>query len=118
MASTLIDFFVTILLAEGLGMWYVYSTLIGAFSGATFNCAFNYKWVFFKEGLRKKKVVVRYYLVWVGSIAINTLGTYLLTEIMRHHFVYSKIITSVFVAIFWNFILQKKYVYKSNNTPK
>jgi putative flippase GtrA len=110
--ATIVDFGISLLLAEGLGIWYVWSSLLGALTGGLTNCGMNYRWVFDTEGLKKKNVVVKYFIVWTGSITLNTLGTYALTELSRQHFIFAKAAIAVCVAIFWNYQLQRNFVYK------
>ena len=111
-AATIIDFAVSLFMAEVVGIWYLYSTFIGALSGGVFNCVVNYRWVFNAIGLKKKYVALKYFMVWTGSILLNTSGTYLLTELSKTHFVYSKIIVAVLVALLWNYLMQKNFVYR------
>ena len=110
--ATIIDFAVSLFMAEVVGIWYLYSTFIGALSGGVFNCVVNYRWVFNAIGLKKKYVALKYFMVWTGSILLNTSGTYLLTEWSKTHFVYSKIIVAVLVALLWNYLMQKNFVYR------
>ena len=114
--ATLIDFSLSLLLAEGLGLWYVTASFLGALSGGISNCAMNYRWVFHSKGLKKGSVAMKYMMVWTGSIMLNTLGTYLLTELSSQYFIFSKMVVAVCVAIFWNYQLQRLYVYKSKKT--
>ena len=111
-AATIVDFAVSLFMAEVAGIWYLYSTFIGALSGGVFNCVVNYRWVFNAIGLKKKYVALKYFMVWTGSILLNTGGTYLLTELSKTHFVYSKIIVAVLVGILWNYLMQKNFVYR------
>lgn len=115
--ASAVDFSITILLAEVCGLWYAYATFIGAVSGGVTNCAINYKWVFHAFGMKKKYVAVRYMVVWCGSILLNTLGTYCLTELSRQNFIISKVVVAVLVAVFWNYELQCHFVFpvKHNN---
>ena len=94
-------------------VWYGYATLIGAFTGGLVNCGINYRWVFHAFGLKKKYVALRYVFVWVGSIALNTFGTWRLTELAGINYVISKTIVAVLVAVLWNYQLQSKFVFKS-----
>ena len=113
--ATLIDFSVSLFLYEVCGMWYVAATFLGAVSGGAANCAANYRWVFGSDGQKKRYVALKYLLVWAGSIALNTLGTYVLTEISKHHFILSKAIVSVAVALLWNYQLQRLFVYRNKH---
>ena len=112
LVATAVDFAVSAALARGLGVYYVHATWIGAVTGGVLNCIMNYRWVFHAEGCNKALVAVKYLLVWVGSILLNTGGTWLLTELVFEDFLVNKFITAILVAVFWNFQLQRNFVYK------
>lgn len=109
--ASCVDFGITLLLANVLGMWYAYATLLGAFSGGLVNCGINYRWVFHAIGLKKKYVALRYVFVWIGSIAFNTLGTWQLTELTGMNYIISKTIVAVLVAVLWNYQMQRTFVF-------
>jgi putative flippase GtrA len=113
--ATLTDFAVSLLLAEVFGLWYVWSSFLGALTGGLVNCSMNYRWVFHAEGLKKKDVAAKYIMVWTGSILLNTLGTYSLTELSQQHFLFAKAFVAVCVAVFWNYYLQRNFVYKETH---
>ena len=70
----------------------------------------NYRWVFNAEELKKGSVAWKYMIVWTGSIVLNTLGTYALTEMSSQYFMFAKVVVAVIVAIFWNYQLQRLFV--------
>lgn len=111
-AASVVDFCVSLLLTELFGLWYLYSTIVGAVCGGITNCVMNYRWVFHAEGMQKKQVARKYLLVWVGSILLNTAGTYILTECSGQYFAYAKIIVAVLVAFLWNYQMQRFFVYQ------
>ena len=41
--------------------------------------------------------------------------TYILTELSDQYFMFSKIIVSVIVAVFWNYQMQYRFVFNSKN---
>lgn len=118
--STAIDFAVTAGLVKFVGLWYVIANIIGAVSGGGFNCIVNYNWAFKGTSQRKRTIFYRYLMVWFGSIFLNTAGTTLVANIMSHDgtpkelgtVIEAKTIVAILVAIFWNFLMQKKFVYK------
>lgn len=116
--ATLADFSLSLLLASAVGMHYLTASFIGALTGGIVNCCMNYRWVFHASDVKKKNVAVKYMLVWCGSIALNTLGTYLLTELSGQYFIYAKAVVAVLVAIFWNYQLQRSFVYKNVHIKK
>lgn len=96
-------------------MWYVWASLLGALTGGMVNCSMNYRWVFNTEGLKKQSVVGKYFIVWTGSIALNTLGTFGLTELSGQYFLIAKALVSACVAVFWNYQLQRMFVYRETH---
>lgn len=124
--ASLCDFVVTILLATICGMFYLYATFIGSVVGGIVNCVINYRWVFHAGGCKKKYIAGKYLLVWVGSIVLNTWGTFALTEWltsqswMQHLpmfcldnvFLIIKGVVALLVGFFWNYQLQRTFVYR------
>lgn len=113
--ASAIDFGTTIILAHVFGLWYGYSTFIGALNGGIANCLINYRWVFHAFEMKKRNIAIRYLVVWGGSILLNTYGTYILTELSDQYFMFSKIIVSVIVAVFWNYQMQYRFVFNPKN---
>lgn len=123
--ATVVDFVLTVLLASVAGIYYVVATSVGAVAGGVTNCMMNYRWVFPGSNRSKWQIAARYFLVWSTSIALNVLGTYLLTENLRgrswvlslmgmhtdYLYVLSKVLVAVLVALLWNYQMQRHYVY-------
>ena len=120
--STCIDWTVTFILTDWLNVWYVISTITGATSGGITNFLLNRHWTFYSGTDHKKYNTgndseikgqfVRYIVVWSGSILLNTLGTIFFTEITHLNYLLSKAITAIIVAFSFNFLMQKKYVFR------
>lgn len=125
--ASLTDFLVTIILAKIFGMYYVYATFTGSVCGGIVNCIVNYKWTFHSKECKKRNVFGKYLLVWMGSILLNTWGTYFMTETVTKNiwvretlkyytddlFVFSKIVVSLLVGFLWNYNLQRIFVYRN-----
>lgn len=119
--STIVDFAMTTILVELVGCWYVIATALGALSGGSINCVINYNWAFKGTEQKKRVIFYRYLMVWLGSIFFNTAGTTLMANIISHDgtpkgfniVMIAKIITAIAVAFFWNYPMQKKFVYKN-----
>jgi len=110
--STCIDYLTVIGLTEVVGIWYVYSNVIGASLGAITNFFLGRKWTFQAEKESLSKQAGRYALVSAGSLGLNTFGLYALTEWTNLHYVLSKIIIGIIVAVGFNYVLQKHFVFK------
>jgi putative flippase GtrA len=121
------DFFITILLANLWNIYYVYATFVGSICGGIVNCIINYKWTFKTKDCKKQYVIIKYILVWIGSILLNTWGIYIMTEAISQNpwvqdklnpfidnlFVFSKIVVSLIVGFTWNYNMQRVFVYKN-----
>jgi len=89
------------------------ATAEGALCGGIINFIIVRKWVF-NEGQKKAHIqVTRYLLVWAGSILLNTWGMYLITYFTTIDYAIAKrIFVSVLVGVFYNYFLQKRFVFK------
>ena len=130
--ATVVDFLITILLVKLFGIYYLYATFIGSVIGGIVNCVMNYKWVFKAEDCKRLHVAIKYFVVWGGSILINTWGTFALTEWLARMkwvngllgyyvydvFILSKISVALLVAFFWNYYLQRVFVYRNHNLKR
>ena len=106
------DFLITILLVELAGVSHLPALIEGTVSGGIINFVINRYWVF-NGGEKKTQVqVIRYSLVWTGSLLLNASGFYLLTHFTSFHYVLSKILISLLVGILYNYFLQKRFVFK------
>lgn len=101
------------------------STAIGAVLGGVVNCVLNYKFTFRAAGSSWRAVIVKYILVWVGSLLLNSFGTQLLYHALGDmtwlesigfkpdgYFAAARLIVSLLVSWFWNFVLQRYFVYR------
>ena len=110
--GTVVDFVTVYLLTEFGGVWYVISNSIGATLGAITNFLMGRYWVFHSTTKKIYHQAFRYFLVATGSMILNTLGVYLLTENTSLHYMLSKVIVAVIIAFTFNFFLQKNFVFK------
>ena len=130
--ASITDIGITIILGIVLNIYYVIATFAGSVCGGIINCAINYKWTFKSQGIKKSHVAVKYTLVWVFSIFLNTFGTYVLTEFLSRIawlekllgtffddiFIVSKVIVSLFVGFLWNYNMHRCFVYKDIDFKK
>lgn len=113
----------------GLDAWL--ATACGAVCGGVVNCIINYHFTFRAQGVAWSAVVVKYFMVWVGSLTLNSLGTQGLTDLLTDWtwlrdlgvtpdgaYAAGRLITSLLVSWFWNFLLQRHFVYKVTNFDK
>lgn len=97
----------------------------GAIAGGIVNCTLNYKWTFRGSQCPVANVVVKYFMVWVGSLLLNAYGTQFLTEICldsslfdmwgitrKMRFTIARLTVSFLVSVCWNLLLQRTFVYR------
>ena len=111
LSATVIDFATMICLIEFAGVWYVAATATGAFVGAVVNFFLGRHWSFTAGHQPIHGQFVRYAVVSLMSLALNTLGVYLLTDYVNFHYAVSRAITAVSVALLFNFPLHRRFVF-------
>lgn len=112
-----------LLVALGVSPWL--ATPAGAILGGIVNCCLNYKYTFHAHDVSRRAVAVKYSMVWFGSLTLNTVGTSLLTMLLDKssllttlgftnlgNYAAARLFVSLMVSWFWNFLLQRNFVYK------
>lgn len=119
-----IDMGTSFLLFALCGFYPWLATAAGAVIGGVTNCAINYKFTFHARDCSIKAVAVKYTLVWLGSLTLNTLGTSGIYWLLTHcfdlasygithdgAFAIARLSVSLVVSIVWNYLMQKNFVY-------
>lgn len=91
---------------------YLIATFLGAVTGGIVNCLVNYRFVFSDNDAKKRDVAWRYFVIWAGSIILNTAGTGFFKEVVGIKVYISMMLTSVLVAVLWNYMLQRSFVFR------
>jgi len=112
--GTAIDYTLFIVLKDLAGFWYIYANIIGASAGAVSNFLLGRYWAFNVQNEVVSKQAGKYFLVSLGSLLLNTSGIFALTEWLHLNPIASKVIISIIVAICFNFVLQKHFVFKNH----
>lgn len=110
----LTDFAVMIALTELFGMHYTLSIVFGGIVGAMVNYTINRKWAFQADNISKRDQIPKFLCVVAGTIFLKSTGTYLLTEYGQLDYKISRIIADAFVAIGFNYTLQRFWVFKKS----
>lgn len=103
-----------------------FSKAIGAATGGIVNCCINYKWTFQPKDCSKRAVAIKYVMVWVGSLLLNSFGTAFVTGLLGDlalldsweistdmRFMVAQLAVSLVVSICWNFMLQRFFVFRN-----
>jgi putative flippase GtrA len=109
---------------------YIFATVIGQICGGTCVCLMNYRWTFKAGDVKLWHIIVKFIMVWLGSLALNTFFTFKLTELLRstpfvikifggNHsddiFIFVKLTVALIVGIVWNYTMYRAFVYKNIN---
>jgi putative flippase GtrA len=111
--ASIVDYGVLFFFTEFLHIWYVIATASGAFLGAVTNFLINRNWSFRATHGSWGAQAKRYALVSAGSLGLNTLGVYVVTEYLRFHYAISVAIVSFLVGILFNYPLHRHFVYRA-----
>ena len=107
-----VDFMMTILAVELVGLWYVTGTIIGTMSGGITHFTLGRTWVFKASDKTIPTQFLKYFMVWNGSLVLNASGVYVVTQYGGVNYIFSKVLVSLFVGFSYNYIIQKKYVFR------
>ena len=110
--ATLIDYGSLIFWVEVIHQYYPYGVALGSLIGAVANFFLNRHWSFEASGGQWHPQALRYALVSIASLFLNTGGVYLLTEYVHIHYLLSKIAISISVGLIWNYPLHRFFVFK------
>ena len=110
--STGADFFITFLVKEMLGTWFVLASVTGTICGGIINFLLGRNWVFSSKERKAGEQLFKYMIVWLGSFLLNASGIYFFTEIIKLEGWISKVMVSLIVGIGYNYVLQKFFVFK------
>ena len=111
LTATLIDFLVTIMLKENLGLHYSWAVGGGATSGALAAFTINRYWVF--RSLERHPFIqaFRYLLVATGSVLLNTGFTYVATEATHAPYLVSKAVVALVIGFTYSYYFSRRFVY-------
>ncbi len=112
LTATLVDFAVTVILKEWLNAWYLVASILGTISGGLVNFSMNRRWVFSVRHKQMHAQAFKYILVWGGNLFLVSSGVFLLTHYGGFSYFESKIAVSLAVGFFYNYTLQKRFVFK------
>jgi putative flippase GtrA len=87
---------------------------MGTVLGGCVNFYLGRNWVFRIKDGKKLSQIIRYVVVWSGSLGLNICGVYFYTEVLGLHYIISKSITAVLVGVFFNFYFQKSFVFRTD----
>lgn len=114
--STGVDFSVTFVLKQLFSTWFLSASVIGNICGGITNFLLGRNWVFSSKEKGAGGQALKYLLVWLGSLALNAGGVYLFTEIIKLEDWISKVMVSIIVSIGYNYVFQKLFVFRKQQS--
>jgi putative flippase GtrA len=100
-----------------LGLHPAVATAGGAALGAAVNYLLGRYWIFPGGRATLGGSAVRYAIVSVVSLGLNTAGEYVLVSMARVQYVLARVLVAIAVSVAWNFPMQRGYVYRSVIAP-
>ncbi len=106
------DYLITIIAVQLFSTNPVMGGIIGTTCGGIINFLIGRNWVFVSKSANGYMQGLKYLLVWCGNLVLNATGMYLFTK-QGTNYIIAKVVTSLMVAIAYNYPLQKHYVFKT-----
>jgi len=113
--GSVVDFLATLFFVELLHVWYLAGNLAGNISGAILQFILCRYWVFDAAQAKISSQVPRFIMIYAGNFLLSAAGVYALTQGLGLHYLLSKIMISVLLGTTYNYLLQKKFVFKGEN---
>ena len=110
--ASCVDFLVTWLLVRQLEAPPVPGSVTGTICGGVTHFLISRNWAFSAQEKKWTGQLTRYVLVWIGNLILNASGVWLLYHIAGWGVWPAKIVTAIGIAVFYNYVLQKRYVFK------
>ena len=106
------DFGTLFILTEYFNVYYLISAAIAFLLGLTINYFLSIIWVFEKRTIKSKYIeFVIFALIGIFGLILNEFFIWSFTEILNIHYLFSKIISTVFVYL-WNFFIRKFLLFR------
>lgn len=126
--SSYTDYFICFAAFAWVGLGAGMAAAVGATVGGIVNCLINYKFTFRLRECSYWAIGVKFFLVWLGSLLLNTFGTQYLTEVLTNstyldsvgmvenlRFSIARLSVAIVVSVFWNFLLQRFFVFRATS---
>ena len=110
------DYMLTIFLKQIFHIDPVIAGITGSLVGGLIHFYVCRLWVFQAHATSVSAQGKRYLIIWAGNLLMNATGLYLLINFAGINYIIAKLITSLAVALGYNYPLQKMYVFKHNSS--
>jgi putative flippase GtrA len=107
-----VDFLMTVFFVEVLQLKAVLAAALGTISGGMVNFSLGRYWVFKSATKPIPMQALKYLVVWIGNLLLNIGGMTIMIHYVHANYMVSKILVSLLVGVFYNYLLQGKFVFK------
>jgi putative flippase GtrA len=111
MSATSVDFIITIFFNRILGFHYLQANIIGGICGATANFFIGRKWVYKKINDKMRYQIIRFMIIHMTALAINSTFIYIIKESSGMNFELTKILVASLVGFSFNFLMGRYFVF-------
>jgi putative flippase GtrA len=115
--STAVDYIVMVACVELAGLRPVPATLVGAVAGAAANFSLNRVFTYRATDTAVSGQTWRYALVSLASLGLNAAGEELFNGVLGLQYLLARLITSIVVSNFWNYPMQRFFVFSRRRSP-
>ena len=113
LTASFFDYLITICLVSFFHSDVVIASMTGTICGGILYFVVSRNWVFDAKNPKVHQQIFKYIFVWSGNLLLNTGGVFLLTKNLGMQYIVSKLFVSLLVGFFYNYTLQKRYVFKN-----
>lgn len=114
--ASCVDFGTMILCVEKLSVSPVAATAVGATLGAITNFCLGRMWIFRRKSGHPAGQAARYALASAAGAGWNALGEHLAHDLAHMQYVLARILVAIVVSVFWNFPVQRRFVFREGRT--
>lgn len=112
LTATSVDFSISLLLHDLLEIYYVTATSMGSACGAVTSFLLGRNWAFLNKKGKLRKQVFRFLIINLFSIFFNSTAVFFFKENFHLSFIASRVIVALLVGIFFNFLMNRYFVFK------
>ncbi|UBM63430.1 GtrA family protein [Candidatus Sulfidibacterium hydrothermale] len=110
--ATAVDYTLFLFLLEIGHVWYLLASFVGLVFGGITAFLLERSWTFKRSDGKLSGQAMRFLLVWISSILLNTAGLYFIVTVFGFQYIIGKVTVSVIVGIGFNFFMHKHFVFR------
>lgn len=113
--ATFADFSVAWIAVQWMHTDPLAGNISGTILGGIVNFLLGRHWAFDAAALPLRSTGIRYFITWTGNLILNSAGSFAGIRIAGMNYLVTKVLTAILVAVFYNYPMQKHYVFRNNH---